>query len=78
MIIATFGLRRRSIRLVQIHVCPVGIDWEHNHLRFRDRLRTEPDLAASYEELKRRLAVEHRDDRMAYNEAKTNFILDAI
>lgn len=43
-------------------------------LRFRDRLRTDPALAAEYEALKRRLAEQHRDDREAYTDAKATFV----
>src|SRR5205823_2044282 len=41
---------------------------------FRDRLRTDPKIAAAYAELKRGLAERHRDDRDAYGEGKTWFI----
>jgi GrpB-like predicted nucleotidyltransferase (UPF0157 family) len=43
-------------------------------LRFRDRLRAEPDLAGQYVALKRVLAERYRDDREAYTEAKSEFI----
>jgi GrpB-like predicted nucleotidyltransferase (UPF0157 family) len=44
------------------------------YLRFRDRLRADPELARRYAELKRRLADLHRHDREAYTDAKTEFI----
>lgn len=62
----------------QIHVCGPGTDWERQHLLFRDYLLAHPDVAARYEATKRRLADEYRNDRIAYNEAKTGFILDAL
>ncbi len=43
-------------------------------LRFRDRLRTDPALAAEYEALKRTLAERHRKDREAYTDAKAAFV----
>jgi GrpB-like predicted nucleotidyltransferase (UPF0157 family) len=43
-------------------------------LRFRDRLRAEPSLAAEYAMLKRDLAGRYRDDREAYTEAKAPFV----
>lgn len=43
-------------------------------LRFRDRLRAEPSLAAEYAMLKRDLAERYRDDREAYTEAKAPFV----
>jgi GrpB-like predicted nucleotidyltransferase (UPF0157 family) len=53
---------------------------EHNHshatalLTFRDTLRADPDLRDDYADLKRRLAVEHRNNRNAYTNAKTDFV----
>ncbi len=46
---------------------------EH-HLRFRDRLRADPSLAADYSALKRDLAARHREDREAYTAAKAAFV----
>jgi GrpB-like predicted nucleotidyltransferase (UPF0157 family) len=43
-------------------------------LRFRDRLRLDPELAQEYAALKRSLAARHRDDREAYTEAKAAFV----
>ena len=43
-------------------------------LRFRDRLRADPALAAEYEALKRALAKRHREDREAYTDAKAAFV----
>ena len=44
------------------------------HLLFRDFLRTHPELAQQYYELKKKLAAKHGSDRNAYTEAKTPFI----
>jgi GrpB-like predicted nucleotidyltransferase (UPF0157 family) len=43
-------------------------------LRFRDRLRADPALAAEYATLKRALAERYREDREAYTNAKAAFI----
>ena len=43
-------------------------------LAFRDALRADDDLAAQYAALKRRIAVQHREDRGAYTEAKSEFV----
>jgi GrpB-like predicted nucleotidyltransferase (UPF0157 family) len=43
-------------------------------LRFRDRLRADPALAAEYATLKRTLAERHREDREAYTDAKAAFV----
>lgn len=65
-------------RTVQVHVCGSGSAWEHRHLLFRDFLRADVATREAYAALKRRLATRYRDDRIAYNEAKSGFILDAM
>jgi GrpB-like predicted nucleotidyltransferase (UPF0157 family) len=65
-------------RTVQIHVCTGGGEWEREHLLFRDFLRADPNARAAYAELKRGLAERYRDDRLAYNEGKTGFVLDTL
>lgn len=61
-----------------IHVVESGGNEERRTLAFRDRLRADPKAAREYEELKRRLAVEHdglTDASMQdYVEGKTDFI----
>jgi len=44
------------------------------HLRFRDALRADAQLAADYAALKRDLAEQMPDDRESYTAAKTTFI----
>jgi GrpB-like predicted nucleotidyltransferase (UPF0157 family) len=63
---------------VQVHVCCAGSSWERAHLLFRDFLRADEGLRGAYAALKRDLAARYRHDRIAYNEAKTSFILDAV
>ena len=65
-------------RIVQIHVCAAGSQWERAHLLFRDYLRHHPGARDAYTALKQQLADRYRDDRIAYNEAKTGFILDTL
>lgn len=65
-------------RVVQIHVCASGGDWERNHLLFRDYLRADAGTRDSYAALKFELADRYRDDRVAYTEGKTEFIRDAL
>ena len=60
-------------RLVHVHVCELGSEWERRHLAFRDRLRQEPELRRDYEDLKRRLAPLF-EDSVDYAEAKSDFI----
>jgi len=56
-----------------LYVCPADSE-ERAQLAFRDGLRADPELAADYEAVKRRLAELYRDDRTAYTEAKTEFV----
>lgn len=65
-------------RVVQVHVADEKRGWGLNHLLFRDYLRTHPRVRDAYADVKRRLAVTYRDDRLAYNEGKTVFILDTL
>jgi GrpB-like predicted nucleotidyltransferase (UPF0157 family) len=65
-------------RAAHIHVCNADGRWERVHLLFRDFLRSDPDVAKRYSEMKRNLATANRDDRIVYNDAKTHFIEDAL
>lgn len=65
-------------RVVQVHVCATGSEWEREHLLFRDYLRTHPEARDDYAALKTRLAERYWDDRLGYTEAKTGFILDVL
>jgi putative glutamine amidotransferase len=61
-------------RMVNVHVCEVGSNWERRHLAFRDELRRDPDAAASYAALKRQLAEDHPRDIFTYVDGKSAFI----
>lgn len=45
-----------------------------DELRFCDILRTHPEVAAAYQQLKHRLATAHQADRVVYTQAKSQFI----
>jgi GrpB-like predicted nucleotidyltransferase (UPF0157 family) len=60
-----------------LYVSPTDSEELRAQLAFRDRLRLDGTLAAEYEALKRELAVEFRDDRMGYTDAKTEFVVAA-
>ena len=57
-----------------LYVSPTTSAELHAQVAFRDRLRTDPAVAREYVALKRELAARHRNDRLAYTEAKTEFI----
>ena len=57
-----------------LHMVEHGSDFWKRQLLFRDYLRTHPDAARDYCELKKKLATKYRLNREAYTEAKTTFI----
>jgi len=65
-------------RVAHLHVIRAGHRRWAEQIAFRDALRGDDQLARGYEELKRRLAAQHADDREAYTAAKAEFIADAL
>jgi len=65
-------------RDVQVHVVASGEAFEREHLLFRDYLRAHQEACLVYAALKMELAARWRDDRYAYVDAKTKFILDTL
>jgi GrpB-like predicted nucleotidyltransferase (UPF0157 family) len=64
---------KNNIRTHHIHI--VEADFEHwNRLYFRDYLRDHPETAQEYGVLKMRLCKECRGDRIAYTNAKSDFV----
>lgn len=62
-----------AYRTHHLHLVDVREDLERC-LRFRDNLRSDPQLASRYAALKRALAARFRTDRAGYTLAKTEFI----
>ncbi|MCA1713112.1 MAG: GrpB family protein [Actinobacteria bacterium] len=65
-------------REVHVHVCQTGSAWERDHLLFRDHLRAHPEARAAYATVKRQAAARWSDDGFAYNDTKTEVILDIL
>lgn len=64
---------KRGERTHHIHM--IEADFEHwERLLFRDYLIEHPDVAREYGDLKMRLSDLHENDRIAYTEAKGEFI----
>ncbi len=63
-----------GVRTHQLHVYEANHPVAAAHLLFRDYLRTQGKEARRYEALKRELAQRFRTDRVAYNDAKTEYI----
>jgi len=61
-----------------LHMVELASDFWKRHLLFRDYLRTHPEVAQEYFELKMRLATKYSSDREEYTEAKTSFIESVV
>jgi GrpB-like predicted nucleotidyltransferase (UPF0157 family) len=57
-----------------LHVCEIGSEHEFRHLALRDYLRGHRDEAARYEALKREAVMRSPQDRLAYIEAKGEYV----
>ena len=58
-----------------LHVVQLDSEFWRRHLAFRDYLRSHPETAREYAELKRHLAARHGTDMDGYTDAKSEFIL---
>lgn len=65
-------------RTHHLHLVPAGSALWHQRIRFRDALRASPALAAEYAALKAQLAARFRNDREAYTEGKSEFVLRVL
>jgi GrpB-like predicted nucleotidyltransferase (UPF0157 family) len=65
-------------RYAHLHLIQEGHPRWAQQLEFRDALRRDDELAATYANLKRRLTAAHPHDREAYTEAKAEFIIEAL
>jgi GrpB-like predicted nucleotidyltransferase (UPF0157 family) len=57
-----------------LYVCTVENDEYKRHILFRDYLRTHPTDAKMYGDLKIELALRFHNDRVAYSNAKSDFV----
>jgi GrpB-like predicted nucleotidyltransferase (UPF0157 family) len=67
-----------SPREVHVHICNSGGHWGRDELLFRDYLAANSAARDQYAALKRDLIARWHDDRQAYGEAKTAFVLDTL
>lgn len=67
-----------GIRTHHLHLVVYGGEQWQQRLKFRDRLCANPALTQQYQKLKYQLAVEHRDDREAYTDAKSEFVAGVL
>lgn len=68
----------KGIRTHHLHLSVYGDAHWQRQLEFRDRLRANPALAQQYQTLKHQLAIEHRHDREAYTNAKSDFVASVL
>jgi GrpB-like predicted nucleotidyltransferase (UPF0157 family) len=61
-----------------LYVCLANSDSLKNHIAFRDFLRSNPEKARAYGNLKKRLASENPYDIDRYVERKTPFIIEVL
>jgi GrpB-like predicted nucleotidyltransferase (UPF0157 family) len=61
-----------------LYVCPPQSREFQRHIAFRNHLRTHPEAAQQYGNLKKSLAAQFRNDRDAYLAGKTNFITSIL
>lgn len=63
-----------EFRTHHLHLIPLESRRWSEVIAFRDYLRSQPQIASEYEDLKRQLAHKYRFDREGYTEAKGPFI----
>lgn len=63
-----------SFRTHHLHLVPCPSALWTERIAFRDRLRSDPEVAADYSMLKQRLAGAFAHDREAYTDGKTEFV----
>lgn len=67
-----------SLLNYHLHLMRFMSDFWKRHLLFRNYLRTHPETAQQYYELKKKLAGEYGSNRRGYTTAKTSFIKSVI
>lgn len=67
-----------GIRTFKVHVSESHHPGLRNHLIFRDYLRTHPDRAKEYSDLKRSLAATNKSGIIEYLNGKRPFIMDTL
>lgn len=61
-----------------LSVTEAGSDCHRQQVTFRDALRSDPDLAAEYDRLKRELAAATPNDRATYTDSKSSFVRSVL
>jgi len=61
-------------RKFHVHCYVVGDKEVQRHIKFRNKLNSQPNLALEYNSLKIKLAEQYKNDRIAYTKGKSEFI----
>ncbi len=69
-----FAKPRTRPRRFHLHAVELDTSFWNRHILFRNLLREDPEIAASYEKLKISLALRFGEDRESYTGAKSAFI----
>ena len=70
--------RRGDPRSFHLHLTTIGSAFWHDHLMFRDYLRSHQDALNEYARVKLELAEKYPFNREAYIEGKTAFVLSIL
>jgi GrpB-like predicted nucleotidyltransferase (UPF0157 family) len=73
-----FAKDSHGLRTHNLSVCKWGSGFWVSHLKFRDRLRSDENIAHAYAKLKLQLAENFPNDRVAYTDGKDQFIAAVI
>ena len=74
----TLYIRKAEPRRFNLHMTQWEGSFWTDHLLFRDFLRTHPETARQYEDLKRKLMARLASDPRAYNDGKSSFIESVV
>lgn len=69
---------KRNVQSYNLHIVKQNDQIWNNNLQFRDRLRSRPDIAVNYAQLKRDIFNRGTTTLLAYSVQKANFIIELI
>jgi GrpB-like predicted nucleotidyltransferase (UPF0157 family) len=69
---------RSDLHTHHVHMAEMTSQFWKDHLLFRDTLRSHPEIARAYAELKLELAVRFANDRDQYTDSKTGFVEEVL
>lgn len=72
-----YNLNGIKEQVFHVHMCPSNHEML-DQVVFRNYLTSHPERAREYEQLKLKLAIKHKNDRVGYRMAKDNFIAETM